>query len=458
MTGSRTRRAALAGALALALLIPAAAVQGAGPETLVVRQDPFDVSVHDLAGDGIGHGDLYTWIAPASAEDGRTGTIVGEHQVVHLPTEGLYAEVRIGTSVLDLGNGDSVAFAGLVPVTTPLGQIEPGTELVNAIIGGAGAFAGAKGEIRSVRGEDGSWTHTLAYETAGPVDPALAIRYETTKRETGFADLTGDGGTGAGDFRFFRSATTTEDGLPVETNGAQTVARGPADGGSETVTVGTWLELIGGDLIMAIASQTVDASGRVAGTTTASLIGGTGRFAGVRGTATVVRDGEKNIKTFDFLTEPEGTVERTLVLRSDLEAGGAIEELLQQLSAVRPVDRGEAGLSLGDHRSWALPFVGDDGEAGVAYGYDIALGAASTEAPDRAIAGLTVLEFTDGSTIVVGDLHREGAMPDPAQAFVPRAVLGGTGRYAGVSGELVSTFDPEAGLVHTFTLRGPAAE
>ena len=77
MTGSRTHRAALAGALALALLIPAAAVQGAGPETLVVRQDPFDVSVHDLAGDGIGHGDLYTWIAPASAEDGRTGTIVG---------------------------------------------------------------------------------------------------------------------------------------------------------------------------------------------------------------------------------------------------------------------------------------------------------------------------------------------------------------------------------------------
>ncbi len=457
MTASRARATGLAAALAAALLLPAGAVAAAGPETLVVSQDPFDVAVHDLAGDGIGHGDLYTWIAPATAEDGRAGTIVGEHQLVHMPTDGAYAEVRIGTSVLDLGDGDTVAFAGLVPVTTPLGQIEPGTELVHAIIGGTGSFAGAKGEIRSVRGADGSWTHTLTYEDAGPVDAGRSVRYEGTKPVTGFADLTRDDGTGAGDFRTFHQVTTTDDGLAVDAHGAATVARGPADGGSEIVTIGYWLEGIGGDLMIAVSAQTVNTSGRFAGTTSAPIVGGTGRFADARGTVTVgLNDAGVIVKTFDFLSEPADSVERTLVLRSGLEAGNAIEELLQQLEAVTPTDRGEGGPSLGDHRSWALPFVGDDGETGVAYGFDVVVDPGAEADTTRTVAGLGVVEFADGSTIVVADLHHEGAAADPAQALVPRPVLGGTGRYAGVSGELVTTFDG-TGLVHTFTLQGPAA-
>lgn len=458
MTASRTRTTGAAGLLAVALLLPAGVVGAAGPETLVVAQDPFDVAAHDLAGDGIGHGDLYTWIAPATTEDGRTGTIVGEHQVVHMPTEGPYAEVRIGTSVLDLGDGDTIAFAGLIPVTTPLGQIEPGTELVNAIIGGTGAFGGAKGEIRSLRGEDGAWTHTLTYETAGPGGTEAAVRYEGTKPVTGFADLSAGDGTGAGDFRTFHQVTATDDGQTVDAHGAATVAQGPGDDGSDIVTIGYWLEGIGGDLMIAVSSQTVNSSGRFAGTTSAPIAGGTGRFAGARGTVTVgLNDAGVIVKTFDLLDAPADTVERTLVLRSGLEAENAIDELLQQLDAVRPVDRGDAGASLGDHRSWMLPFVGDDGESGVAYGFDIVVKPASDEDPVRTVAGLTVIELSDGSTIVVGDLHREGAMADPAEAFVPRPVLGGTGRYAGVSGEIVTSFDGAGGLVHTLTLQGPAA-
>lgn len=459
MTASRTRTTGAAGLLAVALLLPAGVVGAAGPETLVVAQDPFDVAAHDLAGDGIGHGDLYTWIAPATAEDGRTGTIVGEHQVVHMPTEGPYAEVRIGTSVLDLGDGDTVAFAGLVPVTTPLGQIEPGTELVNAIIGGTGAFGGAKGEIRSLRGEDGAWTHTLTYETAGPGGTEAAARYSVgpgAVRE--FVELTGDGTPGTGDFRTFRGSDTTDDGLTVDRNGLQTVIRSAGDDGSNAITLGFWMEVIGGDQVVAITAQEVTETGVAATDVTAALVGGTGRFAGARGSATLSRGDDGSFaKTFDLLDAPADTVERTLVLRSGLEAENAIEELLQQLDAVRPVDRGDAGASLGDHRSWMLPFVGDDGESGVAYGFDIVVKPASDEDPVRTVSGLTVIELSDGSTIVVSDLHREGAMADPAEAFVPRPVLGGTGRYAGVSGEIVTSFDGAGGLVHTLTLQGPAA-
>ncbi|MFM8972143.1 MAG: hypothetical protein ACKOOG_05795, partial [Actinomycetota bacterium] len=322
---------------------PRAPTAPAGPETLVVAQDPFDVAAHDLAGDGIGNGDLYTWIAPATAEDGRTGTIVSEHQVVHMPTEGPYAEVRIGTSVLDLGDGDTIAFAGLIPVTTPLGQIEPGTELVNASIGGTGAFGGAKGEFRSVRGEDGAWTHTLTYETAGPLDPARAVRYEGTNHVTGFADLTGDGETGAGDFRTFRGSDTTDDGLTVDRNGLQTVIRSAGDDGSNAIAFGISMEVIGGDLVVAITAQEVTETGVAATDVTAALVGGTGRFAGASGSATLSRGDDGSLAmTYDLLDAPADTVERTLVLRSGLEAENAIEELLQQLDALRPVDRGDA--------------------------------------------------------------------------------------------------------------------
>lgn len=458
MTASRTRTTGAAGLLAVALLLPAGVVGAAGPETLVVAQDPFDVAAHDLAGDGIGHGDLYTWIAPATAEDGRTGTIVGEHQVVHMPTEGPYAEMRIGTSVLDLGDGDTIAFAGLIPVTTPLGQIEPGTELVHAIIGGTGAFGGAKGEIRSLRGEDGAWTHTLTYETAGPGDPSRALRYSGPPPSGAVADLTGDGQLGPGDFRIYRWSGSTDEGMPFDARGAQTVVRAPDDDGSLAVTLGYSLEVIGGDILVGVVAQVVTDTGRIAGAIAEPVVGGTGRFTGARGSWTFDRGEDGTfVQVIDLRDSPPDTVARTLVLRSGVEAGGPLEALRHHLAAVWPVDRGETGPSLGDQRLTVLPFRTDDGAAGVAYGYLTLMEPPSEDRPARTLAGLTVLAFDDGSTILVADVHDEDLLPNPADALVARPVLGGTGRYAGVSGELVTTFDPGDGFVHTLSLRGPAA-
>jgi len=444
VTASRSATRRTTGAAAL--LVPAAATHAAGPETLVLHQDRFDVDVHDLGGDGVGPGDLYTWVAPATTEDGRTGTVVGEHVIVVMPTDGPFREVRIGTSVIDLGNGDKIALGGLVPVTSPLGEIEPGTELVNAIIGGTGAFGGAKGEIRSIRGDDGSWTHTLTYRTADLTGPVRSFS-DVSSYVSSTVDLTGDGEIGPGDLRVYHFLSMTDDDVPLEGQGASFIVGGSAEDGGSVQGFGYDVLRVGDDQLVDLASPPVlGPTGELVGPAVNPIIGGTGGLAGAMGTWSYGSlDQGLATRTIDLLAPPADTVERMLVLRSPL-------------TPVRVADRGEPGESVGDLRSWDLPFTGDDGASGVAYGYLTTIAPASDATPVRTVIGLISLQFADGSTILVGDLHTEvAALPTAGDAAVARPVLGGTGRYAGVSGELVTTLDGEGGLVHTFSLRGPAA-
>jgi len=446
MNGPRPRRAAITGVLALALLVPAGAVQAAGPETLVLHQDPFDVTLYDLDGDGAGPGDLFTWIAPVGADDGRSGSVVGTHVTVAMPTSGPFAEVRIGTSVIDLGNGDRIALGGLVPVTTPLGQIAPGTELINAVIGGTGVYGGAKGEIRSLRAEDGSWTHTLTYRTADLTAPVRSFS-DVSSYVSATADLTGDGEIGPGDLRVYHVISMTDEGVPLEARGASFIVNASTGDGGSAQALGYDVLRVGDDLLADLAAPPVlGPSGQLAGPAVNPIVGGTGDLAGALGTwAYGSLDDGLATRTIELLAAQPEAVTRSLVLNT-------------AAAPVRMTDRGAAGESLGDLQGWELPFTGDDGESGVAYGYATTVAPATDGTPVRTVMGLISLQFADGSTLLVGDLHTQvAAIPDAADAAVTRPVLGGTGRFAGHSGELITTRDGAGGLVHTFTLRGPAA-
>lgn len=419
--------------------------------TLVLHQEPFTVDVYDLGGDGVGPGDLYTWVAPVTVDDGRSGTIVGEHQVVAVPTEGTFREVRIGTSVIDLGNSDTIALGGLIPVTAPLGQIEAGVELANAVIGGTGVFVGAKGEIQSVRAEDGSWTHTLSYEVAGAADPERAFTAEHSwdERNTAVVDLNGNGAAEAGDLRVFHVVGTTDAGQPIDVRGAGTLIAVPGADGTILRPFGYGLHTLGDDLMVGLIFPAVaaDTGVLVDSIPPSPIVGGTGRFATSRGTYSVgLREGG-TAQSFQLHTEPTGTVAQTIVFRSDLQV-------------VRLTDRGGSGESFGDQRTWALPFTDEAGQPmGTAYGYATTIVPASDGTPVRTVVGLIAVQLDDGSTILVADLHTEdAALPNAADAAVTRPVLGGTGEWAGISGELVTTLDGAGGLIHTFTLQGPARE
>ena len=440
------RRVLAIALLGAALVVPAAA-HAEDEVTLVLHQEPFEVAFHDLDGDrGASAGDLYTWVAPIGTEGGRTGTIVGDHQVVALPTDGPFREVRLGTSVIDLGERDTIVLGGLIPVTTPLGQIEPGTELANAIIGGTGAYLGAKGEIESVRAEDGSWAHTLSFETVDPArGPVRTIR-NSLKQTAAIVDQTGDGTTDAGDLRVAYNTGTTDDGRSAEAFGTQIVVRGPGADGSPAVAFGYVTRVIGGDLLVgAVTTRPRAATGRLTSGLSIPIVGGTGQFAGARGVTTV---------TIDANGDPSGTHD----LYADKHDRGETLVLRSALPQVATLDRGESGPSIGDQQSWVLPFTTDAGEpAGTTFGYITTIHSADDGTPVQIVAGLISLQFADGSTILVADLHPEDtALPKAADLEVTRPVLGGTGAYAGVSGELVTTLDGESGLVHTFNLLAPA--
>lgn len=428
--------------LAASLLLPGAA-HAAGSVTLVLHQAPFEVAQHDLDGNGIGPGDLYTWIAPVTAADGRTGIVVGEHVTVVTPTTGPFAEVRIGTSAIDLGNGDSVALGGLIPVA--VGPVTAGVEIVNAIIGGTGAFTGAKGEIRSIRAGDGSWTHRLSYQTADLARPGRTIR-ATSPHSSELVDVTGDGKIGPGDFRVFHFVGTTEDGRPAEARGSQVVVRGAGEAGSLVQAFGYAVFVVDGAQIAALARPRVqEGGGQLGGGLAIPLIGGTGQYAGVSGAWIVESLGGGSVKyTFTLFPAPTAGVDRTVVMRS-------------ALPQVRNSSAGGPG-GLGKKFTFSLPFIGVDGESGVAFGYGSTVAPARDGSPVRTIMGLISVQFDDGSTVLIGNVHTENAeVPSAAEFAVTRPVLGGTGRYAGVSGELVSTLDGGGGLIHTFKLRGPAA-
>lgn len=123
------------------------------------------------------------------------------------------------------------------------------------------------------------------------------------------------------------------------------------------------------------------------------------------------------------------------------------------------VDMGDAGGSVGDMSAWSLALTDAAGApAGDAYGYATTIGPADDGSPDRILNGLIAIALADGSSLIVADLHpEEASVPNAMETAVTRPVIGGTGAYAGASGELVTTRDGAGVLVHTFTLRLPGA-
>ena len=401
----------------------------------MLHQAPFKVNYYDYGGDGIGTGDLYTWIAPFTAEDGRTGTIAGEHQTVTMPTEGPFREVRIGSALLHFGNGDKITLGGLITAAMPGQPLAPGAEEVNAITGGTGAFAGAKGEVRSLRAQDGSWTHTLSYRSA---DRRLQGRTLTDiTLPLGVAvDTNWNGMIDAGDFRTFHWQSTVTD-----CRGDNLFLTDPGVDGSPAWSYGYVACVIDGDVLITVAGHTpVTDNGQLVGPAANTIVGGTGRFAGATGERVIEQLGNGSFKaSINLLPEPAGTLDRRLVLHT-----GFPHLVNRNLGT---------SSSMGDQQACVLPFTSDDGKAGNAYGYGWTVKPASGLSDLRTVLGLISLQFSDGSTLLIAELHAEHtALPQAADERITRAVIGGTGAFAGVSGEVVTTLDGAGGLIHTFTL------
>lgn len=123
------------------------------------------------------------------------------------------------------------------------------------------------------------------------------------------------------------------------------------------------------------------------------------------------------------------------------------------------VDTGTPGVGSGDYTSFYAALSDSSGKpAGWLYGTKtlVALPGEAGMAADRGLfENLLTFRFTDGSTIVVGGIQTAvlgasgyNGSADPGD----RAVIGGTGRFAGARGVLTTSANPDNSRKQVFVL------
>lgn len=148
--------------LVTGLLVGTAGLAGAEEgASFIVRQEAPNLRPMDRGPMGRSHGDALAFSAPVRTDDGRTGTLHGLLITVEVRGPGAEGETRVGQLILDFGDGDSIVIAGTSVYGDTEVEMEVGRPQVRAVIGGTGAHIGARGEMTTVRLEDGSYTHTL---------------------------------------------------------------------------------------------------------------------------------------------------------------------------------------------------------------------------------------------------------------------------------------------------------
>lgn len=135
--------------------------------TLIVQQaapalNPVDV---DPAGPSVG--DRLEFSAALTVDGKPAGELTGVLTVETLgKSEGssVVKEQRKGTLTFQLNATDSLKVSGTSKYKPNKKEMEVGEPQVRSIIGGTGAYNGAKGSVTTVHNADGTYTHTFTIE------------------------------------------------------------------------------------------------------------------------------------------------------------------------------------------------------------------------------------------------------------------------------------------------------
>lgn len=109
------------------------------------------------------HGDMTAMEAQLSRDGKVVGELSGILTTIDIPeANGVgheSSEERVGTLLFTLGEGDTIVVSG--SRFNPVGaqEIAPDDDQTRAVVGGTGAYAGASGEVTTVRNSDGSYSH-----------------------------------------------------------------------------------------------------------------------------------------------------------------------------------------------------------------------------------------------------------------------------------------------------------
>lgn len=156
------------------------------------------------------------------------------------------------------------------------------------------------------------------------------------------------------------------------------------------------------------------------GATDAALLGGTGRFAGARGSAAVALDGGKQQWTISIL--PQRGVD---------PASTTVTEYPRELVSTSRIELAPEGSTVGNLTQTMGTLIGDDSVPVADYS---AISTVVEDLPNNSERRLVqaMFEFGDGAMFVNAMIEAQrGALPTSPVAY---AISGGTGAYAGAAG------------------------
>jgi hypothetical protein len=408
----------LACAVALAALLTAAAPATAKPgPTLRVTMDPNLSRPVDLPPSGPSVGDRWAIESRVLDTSGApVGTFRADQTAIAVGRDSQVVQTQ---GVFELSDG-SITFAGVA--RAPLSQTGLAVDEAyeRAVTGGTGAYAGAGGTIVTRRRPDGVYEQTIRLVLPDGEPTPLSIPGIEGPEEKRI-DL-GDPGIEPGDLIAVRGAIGDPPGGTIL--GTQAVVA--PEGETLRVLSSLTFSLPNGQIAAvgpgAIAPEgTTLLDGR---TFVRAVVGGTGAYAGRGGTQTVVREADGTYRNVLELWAPRGEVRRLRFTTRNaalttVDAGGGRFDVVQE--RLRNARGRQAGRMLGVRTSAV--------DAGTV----------------TDVTTLATLRLR-GGTVVVGGVEAGRS------SRTVSAVMGGTGRYAGVRGTLTTTA-AKRGLVIDLRLR-----
>lgn len=152
------------------LIVPACSAPSADQtwqSMTLVQSTPELVEISN--GDGMReHGEGMVFEASLSDESGKAvGQLLGEHTIVDIPGKDAVGdpavEERFTWMSLVLEEGDEIEVQGANTYPIQKKEIEPDAPQYRAITGGTGRYKGIRGQVKTTRNADGTYTHTLEY-------------------------------------------------------------------------------------------------------------------------------------------------------------------------------------------------------------------------------------------------------------------------------------------------------
>ena len=134
------------------------------PVTLVVEQAEPTLNPVDVEPAGPSVGDRLEFSAALTIDGKPAGELTGVLTVQSLGKSDVVKEQRKGTLTFQLNATDSLKVSGTSKYKPNKKEMEVGDPQVRSIIGGTGAYDGAKGSVTTLHNADGSYTHTFTIQ------------------------------------------------------------------------------------------------------------------------------------------------------------------------------------------------------------------------------------------------------------------------------------------------------